>query len=294
VRINVFRNQRAGGSPLPTLFTKLVGVTNQGVQATATAAVLFSNSTNCVKPFAIPDKWTELANNIGPAGWDPTDSFERYVHQGGTTGAIMSPADVYGPPTGGAGGNGTGFDVTANYGLQFTITAANLNAAVESGWYYPVVLCSASGADCYRTDLATCSSRVVRPGDVLTMEPGVMSGPTRQGVADLINLDPTAVWSLSANGGRGGVSGGCMSSSSNPCALSPRVVAVAAFDPDVWDSTASGGRSTVTIRRVIGMFIEAVQNDGMLVRLMPYPSAAYPGPTDVPGASFVVSIVLVR
>jgi hypothetical protein len=54
------------------------------------------------------------------------------------------------------------------------------------------------------------------------MERGAMVGPTRQDVTELINLDPTAVWSLSANGGRGGISGGGMSSSSNPCALSPR------------------------------------------------------------------------
>ena len=51
-----------------------------------------------VKPFAIPDKWTELRNNQGPAGWDVTDSFERDKLNGGLRSA-MSPADLYTPPT---------------------------------------------------------------------------------------------------------------------------------------------------------------------------------------------------
>ena len=55
IRVDVFRNQRAGGNPLPVFFGRLVGVPNQGVQATATAEALFGNTTDCVKPFAIPD-----------------------------------------------------------------------------------------------------------------------------------------------------------------------------------------------------------------------------------------------
>ncbi len=84
VRVDVFRNQRAGGSPLPSIFGTLVGVVDQGVKATATAEVVYGNSTNCVKPFAIPDKWRRGAD---AAGWDPTDSFERYVQNGNNAGA---------------------------------------------------------------------------------------------------------------------------------------------------------------------------------------------------------------
>ena len=297
VRVNVFRNQRPGGSPLPTFFTQLVGVTTQGVQATATAEVVYGNSTNCVKPFAIPDKWTELRNDVGPAGWDPTDSFERYVRTGNNQGALLSPADVYVPPTSGAGGNnGSGFDVTANYGLQLTIKDGNPNQAIQPGWYYPVVInpSEGPGANNYRNNIATCDPTVIRAGDVLTMEPGNMIGPTRQGVGDLIALDPNAVWSLSANGGRGGISGGCMSSLGNPCALSPRVVAVPVFNPDVWDRGPSNGRSSVTVTRIIGMFVERMQGNDVIGRLLPYPSAAYSGTGGVPGAAFVISIVLVR
>ncbi len=61
VRVDVFRNQRAGGDPLPAFFAMLAGVTEQGVQATATAQVLYSVGVNdCMLPFAIPDRWLEF------------------------------------------------------------------------------------------------------------------------------------------------------------------------------------------------------------------------------------------
>jgi hypothetical protein len=65
------------------------------------------------------------------------------------------------------------------------------------------------------------------------------------------------------------------------------------FNPDIWDLGPSQGRSTVTVTRVIGMFIEGMQGNDVLGRIMPYPSAPY-GTGGVPGAAAVVSIVLVR
>jgi hypothetical protein len=69
IRVNVFRNQRAGGNPLPTFFAKIVGIDEQGVRATATAEALFGDSTDCVRPFAIPDKRDENMNDVAPAEW---------------------------------------------------------------------------------------------------------------------------------------------------------------------------------------------------------------------------------
>ena len=59
VQVNVFRNQ-ARANPLPTVFARLAGPIDQGVQAPATAQVLYGTGPgpgNCVKPFAIPDRW---------------------------------------------------------------------------------------------------------------------------------------------------------------------------------------------------------------------------------------------
>ena len=59
IRVDVFRNQRPNGNPLPTIFGTLFGVTEQGVKATATAEVLYATRLNCVRPWAIADQWEE-------------------------------------------------------------------------------------------------------------------------------------------------------------------------------------------------------------------------------------------
>ena len=110
----------------------------------------------------------------------------------------------------------------------------------------------------------------------------------------MIALDPNAVWSLSANGGRGGITGGCMSGGVNGCTLSPRVVAIPVFNPDLWDLGPSNGRSSVTVTRVVGMFVEQMQGNNVVGRLMPYPAPAMSGTGGVTGSTFVISIVLVR
>ena len=160
VRVDVFRNQRPGGSPLPSLFGTLVGVVNQGVRATATAEVVYGNSTNCVKPFAIPDKWTELRNDQGPVGWDPTDTFERYEQNGNNAGALLTPADFYAPPVPN-GSNGTGFDVTVDYGIELTIKHGNPSQSIQPGWFFPVVINPDEGPG--GTTTRRTSPRAIRP-----------------------------------------------------------------------------------------------------------------------------------
>ena len=141
VRVDVFRNQRAGGNPLPAFFASLAGVTNQGVRATATAQVLFGRgATDCLLPFAIPDRWFEIREDIAtqppPGGnavddpallwapdrldsredlgglvgpwftdWDPNDTFDKYQMVGQQGGApLIPPVDdltsVFHPVTG--------------------------------------------------------------------------------------------------------------------------------------------------------------------------------------------------
>jgi hypothetical protein len=290
VRVDVFRNQRPGGSPLPSMFGTLVGVVNQGVRATATAEVVYGNATNCVKPFAIPDRWVEAQT----PQWDPTDSFSRYVQTGNNAGALVPNPDSYVPPASDGSDNGSGFDVTRDYGMELTIKDGNPQNAIQPGWYYPVVINpdEGPGGNNYRDNISTCDPTVIDVGDVLEMEPGNMIGPTRQGIGDLIALDPNADWGQDENGDWG-VQGGCMSLST-PCALSPRIVAIPVFNPDTWDQGPSNGRSSVTVTRVIGMFIDRMQGNDAIGYLMPYPSAPYGGSGGTPGASFVVSVVLVR
>ena len=58
VKVDVFSNQ-ARGTRLPMFFGRLVGVDDQGVRATATAQIVTGDMTDCLKPWAVLDRWDE-------------------------------------------------------------------------------------------------------------------------------------------------------------------------------------------------------------------------------------------
>ena len=304
IQVDLFRNQQRA-NPLPTFFGRLTNVTAQGVRATATAEVLYGDSTDCVKPFAIADKWIENLNDQGAPGWSEEDTFERYVPNGSNAGQLLNPADYYEAP-GQAGGsyqpNGTGFtrDSTAlggsDHGRRIVLKAGNPNQAIAPGWYHPVVInpTEGPGGANYRDNIATCDPTVIGEGSVLDTEPGNMIGPTNQGIRDLIAQDPGARWDTSLNGGQGGVAGGCMAMGTGGCALSPRLVAIPVFNPDAYDAGRASGRITIEVTKVLGFFIEGMQGQDVIGYLCPYPSAPRSGTSTTPGAAFVVSIALVR
>ncbi len=82
VRVDVYRNGEFGSTPLPTIFGKLLNISSQGVRATATARVASGNSTNCMRPFAVADKWIEQRS--------PVDQFDRWKKQGRRSRATRS------------------------------------------------------------------------------------------------------------------------------------------------------------------------------------------------------------
>jgi hypothetical protein len=293
VRVDVFRNQRAGGNPLPTIFGHLFGVSDQGVKATATAQVLWGDSADCVKPWAMPDKWIEHAPT--DTAWDPTDIFNRYDGQGN----LLSPADYYQPPGPGAMNNnaGTGFTSRSvgvggsDYGLQITLKPGNPGNAIGPGFYFPVVVDpDCTGGNCYSDAIAQCTTHVWGPGDDITIEPGNMIGPTNHGVDLLIAQDPDAVWNPSTNL----IEGGCQQQ--RTCTKSPRLVAIPVFDVDEYDAGRASGRQTIHITKILGFFIEGMNGNDVIGRLCFYPGPPRrrPGSDPIQAASFVISLALVR
>ena len=233
VRVDVFRNQRPGGSPLPVFFASLVGVSNQGVRATATAQVFMGDTSQCLKPWAILDKWFDSQ----PGGWDPDAVYEE------------AGGDYYVPPS--PSDPGTGFTVEADYGQQLVLKAAN-GGNPSPSWYGPVVINpnEGRGGSVYRENIRTCDTTQWSPNSWMTVEPGNMVGPTRQGVNDLVNMDSGAYWDPNRDNGPnmppGGPVGGCMSAGT--CDISPRVGVLPVADTAIFYAGQTTGRINIYVR----------------------------------------------
>ncbi len=87
IRVDVYRNQERTNA-LPSIFGQIFGLTGHGVKATATARVAVADSSDCLKPWIIPDKWLdnndttpEHPGNIPPE-WSPDDTFDTVDRRG--------------------------------------------------------------------------------------------------------------------------------------------------------------------------------------------------------------------
>ena len=186
VRVDVFRNQ-AHNNPLPTIFGQLVGIIDQGVQATATAEVRFGRSTTCVKPIAIPDKWIETAPELHHSG-RLRSTFNRYAK-----GALLTPADRFDPRID-AQNPGSGYDLTpgaegSDYGTQLIIKPSNGNNRLEPGFYGLLRFLGYQGQNYINEAIVGCNPTTVNVGDFIGVEPGGRPGPVARAFDDIIALD---------------------------------------------------------------------------------------------------------
>lgn len=292
IRVDTYRGApgRAGGvrgTVLPTFFGQFVGVTQQGVRATATAQVAVGSQVTCLKPWAIPDTWLERRT--------PAEEYNRYVEHGVHAGDLLpDPRDVY-IPRGGAPVDGftqpTGYDPIGHpeqIGMQVTLKMGNPAQALQPGWFFPIDLPleggPETGGERYRENIAACNSMPVEIGDALVTEPGNMIGPTSQGMEDLIAQDPDAEW---VDGE--GIVNSC-------CPRSPRWVPIPLFSPEEYATQdRSTGRFTVTVIDILGFFIEGMQGNDVIGRLTLYPATASGGTgTGTPPSSFLRVVLLVR
>jgi hypothetical protein len=91
-------------------------------------------------------------------------------------------------------------------------------------------------------------------GDLLQPLTGNLKGPTVQGVADLMNLDPNAEWDPVTKT----VINSCAPSTA--CGLvSPRIVTVVTFDPLMYErSWWHGGQPQLKLTNIVSAFIDGV------------------------------------
>jgi len=289
VRVEVFRDS-TNANPLPMLFGHLLGLSSQNIRATATALVFAANSSECLKPWAVADKWLEADGT-----WDPTDTFDpaagdTYRYQG-----ELGPHDP-----------GTGFKVppaTPNdYGTEITIKTGNPGDTINPGWFQPIDLssapdatCSSTGGSCYEESIYSCAGGTWHIGDFVPKENGNMVGPTDHGTEILVNQDLSADWDPTNKR----IINSCVSQpytcSTPGLSISPRVVAIPIFDLELYLATGGPGNGTIKIVNILGFFIDRFDHGTVTGYLINKKELYRSGHGGVAGqASFLKQIMLIR
>jgi Flp pilus assembly protein TadG len=295
VRVNVFRNQ-ARGSALPVVFGQIVGISDQGVTATATAQMLVGGQAKCLKPWAVPDIWFERKA--------PADTYDHYDKFGN----LLTDPDIYCPPNTvtptaqeclSPWTTPTGYQPPDALGTQLVLKVGSPHDTVTPGWFFPVVITpGCPGGDCYREAIAGCVTTPVGPGTVTPLvdsEPGNMIGPTKQGVKTLVDADPDAEWDC-ADGTQ--PTGSCASTGTCPgpqgATLSPRLAAVPLFDPERFEAGKMSGRTDIFIVGVIGIWIHGMRGNDVEGCITYPPTLSTGGASQDPSSTFLRTVILVR
>jgi len=271
VKASVYRDANRG-NPVATLVAYYFGIKTADISATATAEASPADAMTCVKPFTIPDRWIE--KQTGP--FDPNDSFDVFASKN----RPLAVPDIYIGPEDKA--NYTGYDAERDKGMEIVLKADN-DSKIFPSFYYPYAIPGSSGASDYRNDIATCNTTVMQFGQTYNPEPGNMVGPTRQGMDDLIALDPNARWDVSTNR---------VVSSKHP---SPRVVAIPLFDPYYYaDGKQNGRNASLKFVNYLGFFLEEMRGNEVVGRITPIGGLRQGNGNPAPAAAFPKSIRLVQ
>ncbi len=269
VRVGVFRtNGRL--NPVATLVGPVFGLSQVDISAYATAEAMPANAMTCVKPFTIPDKWSEKQD----PSWTNTSTFDRYDKKGN----VIANADEYIP----AGQPGYKGYTYADAGTIIRLRSSNANKVAPS-MYWSWDMPGGSGGDFYRENIAGCNTTHVGYGDILSQEPGDMMGPTIQGMDELIAKDPTAYWDSSKN---------LPVSKMSP---SPRVFPIPLYDPDFYQSGVTTGRNaTLKVANWIGFFVEGHSGNEVYGRITPITGLVDGNVSPAPAGTFPLAIRLVQ
>jgi Flp pilus assembly protein TadG len=249
VKVTV-RRTASRGNPVSTQIAKYFGIANSDISATATAEVSQANAMTCVKPFTVPDRWSERQT----PPWDGNDTYDAFDNKG----RPLANPDVYIPAT---QQGYTGYNQESMRGQVLTIRAAT-GTNITVSFYFSLALGKpviTGGAE-YDWNIANCNKTMYHYGDPLTQEPGAMSGPTISGAELLIDKDPGAYWDTATNKVKNSAFGG----------KSPRVFPIPLYDPIVYDSGKRNGRTAdLVTANWIGFFLDHVEGNGLVGRIIP-------------------------
>ena len=261
IRVQTHRTA-ATGDALRTYFLRFVNPTSSNtadMTAVAAARAFDVCGADCLKPWAIPDRW------------DDVDSSGTYT-----------PGDYYHPDS-------TGYLAPQDVGTVVDLKIGNPQNAVKPGLFFPVDFpplgneegeSPLTGGAWYEQWIGQCAPYTIEPGDSLQVEPGNMVGPTMHGMEDLYDLDPGAYWDdvnkvvVGSNYG-----------------WSPRIGLVPFFDPRF---EPESGRSVVHVTKIGAIFIDSVGPGSKVTgRFIQVTSAGTPCNGEL-GTSFIKGIVLIE
>lgn len=216
VRAHVFRTQ-GRQNPVRTLFARVLGFASANISASAAAELWPADASECVWPFALPDKWC-LNNGVPCTGAEYSDglasgqgweSDHRYI-------SWRYPVEINGSEK-----YWTGYS-DEDYGRPLIIKPQSPQGSIQPGWFFPFRIPGNQGADDYRAAIRGCETgnRVWGVDSTLYTEPGNMVGPTQQGFQSLLNDFPDADWDTD-----------CGCPVGNPEHIAGRTRPVVLFDP---------------------------------------------------------------
>jgi len=282
-RVNLYRDS-AHSNALPVYFANLLGVASQDMKATASAAVLLAGASDCLAPFALPDRWNEISD---PPFKQEKSKFQKYVWDDKAKDVTLRDVkdrDLYVPP----GKDGTGyrftdstskkelkvddlqlkFDKKKNLDVEkFVKEGVKGKAYIQLEVPRKDALESIEG---YAANFASCNDQIIRLGDFVPMlntkdksDQKELNDITLDAIQTIVDLDPTATYK------NGKVINSC-AQNNPPCegaksGRSPRILNVALFDPDRWTDCMVGkltcdSASDVQLVNIVGFFLDCDQD----------------------------------
>lgn len=279
VRVHVYRDS-AHENPLGTFIAKLFGKDTMDISAVATAEASPADVPSKCLPFTIPDRWNEITE---PPFNALTSTYDLFARSGNSRGTPLAVQDEY-PVVG--SDNYAGYDPFDDRGTIIRLKSA-VDTTVSPSVYNPIVVPGeGTGAENYRNAIVTGKCPILGWRTMLTLEPGNMVGPTKQGIEDLIALDPNAEWDRTCR---------CVVGSKfTPVTDSPRVATIPLYDPDYYERHQQTGRNVAfRVANYLGVFVEGMDGDEVIARITPAPGFRS-GDTNIPNGMFLKTVRIVQ
>ena len=269
VRITAYRDA-AHANAVPLLFASLLGLPSYDVAATATAEAINANTTDCLKPLAVPDRWTEqhpVDNDV----WLPNSTFDLWDPANPAM-LLPAPQDDYAAPNSTSGGSGMRMmgevENEVWFGEQVTLRPGftTTQVATISPWMYLPVQIPGSvwGANDVLENTTSCAGAAgkVSVGSWLGLAPGGVdpNAPLiADGLEELVGRDAGARWNAATER----VENSCADVLGGACtprrSMSPRIIAIALYDPlQFANDSHAGAPVQIRVRNIVGFFVESV------------------------------------